>query len=154
MNRQDQNILQILQRNCRLTISEIAEQVGLSTSACHRRIKQLEEAGQIDAYRADLNARNLGLRIQVYVEISLTSQSDQAMEAFETAVRQCPEVLECHLMAGDADYLMRVAARSTDHFARIHRKSLAHLPGVSRMKTNFILRTIQPWTGFSLDSVV
>lgn len=151
MNKTDYKILQQLQKDCRMSIAELSEQVSLSTSACHRRVKQLEESGMIDGYSARLNARKLGLRIQVYVEISLTSQSDESLNRFERAVCECPEILECHLMAGDADYLVKVAARSTDHFETIHRQSLSHLPGVRSMKSNFVLRTIQPWEGYPVE---
>ena len=154
MNRIDQKILELLQNNCRQSIAEIAEQVNLSTSACHRRVKMLEESGMIDAYCAQLNARNLGFRIQVFVEISLTSQSDDSLSRFEQAVLECPDILECHLMAGEADYLVKLAARSTDHYERIHRRSLSRLPGIRSMKTNFVMRTIQPWKGYSLASAL
>lgn len=153
MNRTDEKILRLLQANCRLPISDLAEKVSLSTSACHRRVKLLEERGKIDGYSARLNARNLGYRVLVYAEISLNSQSDECLNSFEQAVKMCPEILECHLMAGQADYLIKVAARSTDHYERIHRRSLAHLPGVSNMKSNFVLRTIQPWEGYMIEAI-
>ena len=153
MSRTDEKILRLLQANCRLPISELAEKVNLSTSACHRRVKLLEEAGKIDGYSARLNARNLGYRVLVYAEISLNSQSDECLNNFEQAVKMCPEILECHLMAGQADYLIKVAARSTDHYERIHRRSLSHLPGVTNMKSNFVLRTIQAWEGYMIEAL-
>jgi len=148
MNSVDKRILQYLQKDCRLAVAELAEKVNLSTSACHRRVKILEQAGKIEGYSARLNARELGFRVLVYVEISLNSQSDDCLSSFEEAVKQCPEILECHLMAGEADYLVKIAARSTDHYERIHRKTLSHLPGVAKMKSNFVLRTIQAWEGY------
>jgi len=152
MNQSDQKILRLLQSDCRSSISEIAQKVNLSTSACHRRIKLLEESGKIEAYCARLNAKNMGYQVIVYAEISLNSQTDEALNEFETAVTDCPEILECHLMAGQADYLIKVAARGTDHFERIHRHSLSHLPGVSNIKSNFVLRTIQPWEGYLIEN--
>lgn len=152
MNRTDQKILELLQSNCRQSIADIAERVNLSSSACHRRVKMLEETGKIEAYCAQLNAKNLGFRIQVFVEISLTSQSEESLSRFEQAVKDCPDILECHLMAGEADYLVKIVARSTDHYERIHRRSLSPLPGIRSMKTNFVLRTIQPWSGYSLGN--
>ena len=148
MQRVDEKILRLLQQDCRLSVAQIAERVSMSTSACHRRIKQLEEQGYIDGYSARLRAGKLGFGIQVYVEISLNSQSDESLNRFEAAVRDNPEILECHLMAGEADYLIRVAARSTGDYERIHRKVLSHLPGVRSMRSNFILRTVQPWQGY------
>lgn len=151
MNRIDAKILKLLQKNCRIPIADLAEQINLSTSACHRRVKLLEESGKIDGYSARLNARELGYRVLVYAEISLNSQSDECLNNFEDAVKDCPEILECHLMAGDADYLIKIAAKSTDHYERIHRRTLSHLPGIARMKSNFVLRTIQPWEGYMIE---
>ena len=148
MNKINLKILRHLQKNCRMPIAELAELVNLSTSACHRRVKVLEEEGKIEGYSACLNARELGYRVIVYAEISLSSQNDDCFNSFEEAVKNCPEILECHLMAGDADYLIKVAAHSTDHYEKIHRKTLSHLPGISKMKSNFVLRTIQPWEGY------
>ena len=153
MNKVDVKILNLLQKNCRLAIADLATKVNLSTSACHRRVKLLEESGKIEGYSARLNARNLGYRVVVYAEISLNSQSDDCLIKFEQAVKNCPEILECHLMAGTADYLIKIAARSTDHYERIHRKTLSHLPGISNMKSNFVLRTIQPWEGYLVEGI-
>ncbi len=153
MNKVDEKILRLLQKDCRLSVAQIAEKVVLSPSACHRRIKLLEESGKIEGYCARLNARNLGYRMLVYVDISLTSQSDESLNNFEQAVRACPDILECHLTAGEADYLVKVAARSTDHYERIHRRVLSHLPGIANMKSNFVLRTIQPWNGYLIEGI-
>jgi len=151
MNKTEAKILQLLQKNCRMPIAELAERINLSTSACHRRVKLLEESGKIGGYSARLNARELGYRVLVYAEISLNAQSDECLNNFEKAVKDCPEILECHLMAGDADYLIKIAARSTDHYERIHRRTLSHLPGISKIKSNFVLRTIQAWDGYMIE---
>ena len=151
MNRTDSAILRILQKDCRLPTAELAQKINLSTSACHRRVKLLEASGKIEGYNARLDSKHLGYRVLVYAEISLRSQSDESMNHFEQAVKDCPEVLECHLMAGDADYLIKVAARSTDHYERIHRRTLSHLPGIAKMKSNFVLKTIQPWEGYLVE---
>ena len=153
MNRVDAKILQYLQSNCRLPIAELAEKVNLSTSACHRRVKLLEKSKKIEGYSARLNPQNLGYKVLVYAEVSLHSQSDECLNNFEDAVKTFPEILECHLMAGGADYLIKVAARSTEHYERIHRRVLTHLPGISRMKSNFVLRTIQEWEGYLVDGL-
>ncbi len=150
MNRIDSKILHLLQKNCRMPIVELAEYVNLSSSACHRRVKMLEESGKIEGYSARINPQELGYRVIVYAEISLNSQSDECLNNFEDAVKECPEILECHLMAGEADYLIKIAARSTDHYERIHRRTLSHLPDISKMKSNFVLRTIQPWEGYHI----
>ena len=96
----------------------------------------------IDAYVALLNARRLDRPTTVFVEITLSGQADEVLEAFEREVRRVPDVLECHLMAGTADYLLKVVAQDTEDFARIHRQYLARLPGVAQMHSSFALRTV------------
>lgn len=151
MNSIDKKILTLLQENSRHPISELAEKVNLSTSACHRRVKLLEESGKIEGYSARLNAIEMGYRVMIYAEISLRFQSDACLNSFEAAVKDCPEILECHLMAGEADYLIKIAAHSPEHYEQIHRKTLTHLPGVSSIKSNFVLKTIQPWEGYLVE---
>lgn len=138
----DRRILAALQKNARLTNAELSERVNLSPSACHRRVQRLEAEGLIDAYVALLNARRLGRPTTVFIEITLSGQADEVLEAFEREVRRIPDVLECHLMAGTADYLLKVVAEDTDDFARIHRQHLARLPGVAKMHSSFALRTV------------
>ncbi len=132
----------MLQRSGRISNVELSEQVNLSPSACHRRVQRLEAEGYIDAYVALLNARKLGRPTTVFVEITLSGQADEVLEAFEREVRRVPDILECHLMAGTADYLLKVVARDTEDFARIHRQFLARLPGVRQMQSSFALRTV------------
>jgi Lrp/AsnC family leucine-responsive transcriptional regulator len=138
----DRRILSALQKEGRLTNAELSERVNLSASACHRRVARLEAEGLIDAYVALLNARKMGRPTTVFVEITLSGQADEVLEAFEREVRRVPDVLECHLMAGTADYLLKVVAQDTDDFARIHRQYLARLPGVAQMHSSFALRTV------------
>lgn len=138
----DLRILALLQRDGRITNAELAERVNLSASACHRRVARLEAGGVIAGYAARLDPAAVGRRTFVFVEITLAGQSDALLEAFERAVALIPDVLECHLMAGTADYLLKVAARDTEDFARIHRRHLARLPGVRQMQSSFALRTV------------
>ncbi len=138
----DRRILSALQKDGRQTNAELSERVNLSPSACHRRVQRLEAEGLIDAYVALLNARKMGRPTTVFVEITLSGQADEVLEAFEREVRRIPDVLECHLMAGTADYLLKVVAEDTDDFARIHRQYLARLPGVQQMHSSFALRTV------------
>mgnify|MGYP003542314128 CR=1 FL=1 len=138
----DKRLLVLLQKHGRLTNAELADQVNLSPSACHRRVQRLEQAGYIDAYVALLNARKLGRPTTVFVEITLSGQADELLDAFEKAVRRVPDILECHLMAGTADYLLKVVAEDTEDFARIHRQHLARLPGVAQMQSSFALRKV------------
>ncbi len=122
--------------------AELSETVHLSASACHRRVARLEAEGYIRDYVALLDARKLNVPTTVFVEITLQGQSDEVLEAFERAVARIPDVLECHLMAGSADYLLKVVAQNTEDFAQIHRRSLARLPGVAQMQSSFALRTV------------
>lgn len=142
----DRRILATLQGRGRMSNADLAQSVNLSASACHRRVKRLEEVGVIRDYVALLDPRRLGHPTTVFVEITLSSQADDLLDAFERAVRLIPDVLECHLMAGTADYLLKVVARDADDFARIHRQRLAKLPGVAQMHSSFSLRVVQQTT--------
>jgi len=138
----DRRILEVMQKQGRISNADLAERIHLSASACHRRVQRLEAEGYIDAYVALLNARKLGRPTTVFVEITLSAQADEVLEAFEREVRRVPDVLECHLMAGTADYLLKVMAEDTEDFARIHRQYLTRLPGVAQMHSSFALRTV------------
>lgn len=102
----------------------------------------MEKEGYISNYVALLDARKLGVPTTVFVEITLQGQADEVLDAFERSVARIPDVLECHLMAGTADYLLKVVAQDTEDFARIHRQYLARLPGVGQMQSSFALRTV------------
>lgn len=138
----DRRILKALQKAGRLTNVELAEQVNLSASACHRRVQRLEAEGFIRDYVALLDARRMGRPTTVFVEITLSGQADEVLERFEKAVSLIPDVLECHLMAGSFDYLLKVVARDSEDFAQIHRRYLTRLPGVVQMHSSFALRTV------------
>jgi len=132
----------LLQTQGRASNAELAAQINLSPSACHRRVQRLEAEGYIRDYVALLDAKKLNRPTTVFVEITLQGQADEVLEAFEKGVKKIPDVLECHLMAGTADYLLKVVAEDTEDFARIHRQHLARLPGVAQMHSSFALRTV------------
>lgn len=138
----DRRILKVLQKKGRISNAELSEAVNLSPSACHRRVHRLEDEGYIRDYVALLDARKMSVPTTVFVEITLSGQADEVLEAFEKSVARIPDVLECHLMAGTADYLLKVVAENTEDFARIHRQYLARLPGVAQMQSSFALRTV------------
>ena len=142
----DRRILTVLQSDGRISNAELSERVHLSPSACHRRVARLEAAGLIAGYVALLDRRRIGRPTTVFVEITLSGQADDVLDAFEREVARIPEVLECHLMAGTADYLLKVSAEDSEDFARIHRRSLARLPGVAQMHSSFALRTVMQTT--------
>ncbi|MCX8955019.1 MULTISPECIES: Lrp/AsnC family transcriptional regulator [unclassified Ruegeria] len=138
----DRKILAALQKNGRMSNSELSEQVNLSPSACHRRVQRLEVDGYIRNYVALLDARKMNVPTTVFVEITLQGQAEEVLDVFEKAVARIPDVLECHLMAGTADYILKVVAENTEDFARIHRQYLSRLPGVAQMQSSFALRTV------------
>lgn len=144
----DVRLLALLQGNCRQSMEELAGKVGLSPSACHRRIGLLEEAGIISRYVAVLDPTALGLGVEFNVEISLNAQTDAALDAFEKAVKCVPEILECDLMTGQADYILRVAAHSIADYERLHRQQIGRLPHVARIESRLRLRTVKPWQGY------
>jgi len=148
----DRRILDVLQKQGRITNAELSERVHLSPSACHRRVQRLEAEGFIDRYVALLDARRLGRPTTVFVEITLQGQADDVLDAFEREVQKVPDVLECHLMAGTADYLLKIVAQDTEDFARIHRRYLARLPGVAQMHSSFALRTVFKTTACRSDA--
>lgn len=148
MDRIDVTLLAALQRDSSRAIAELAELAGISSSACHRRVKSLEEAGLITGYAAQIDPHKLGLRLHAFVEITLTSQSREAMDRFEAAVQLYDDILDCHLMSGQADYLLRIAATDLEQYDAIHRDCLARLPGVASMRSAFAIRRIKHWRGY------
>lgn len=148
MDEIDRKILRLLQNNCRLSIADIGDKVGLSASACHRRISLLEKDGVIENYTARLNGEKLGYNMTFYVEVSLESQSDAVLSAFEKAALGRPEVLECYLTTGEADYLIKVAAPDTKSYERIYKRTIAALPHVSRIQSSLVMKTVKRWSGY------
>ena len=147
MDRLDRRLLLELQADSGRPLSAVAERVGLSLSSCHRRARRLEERGAIAGYGARLDARALGLELEVFVEITLGSQSREALERFERAVRDEDDILECKLTSGSSDYIVRILARGVRDYERIHRETLARLPGVASMQSIFTLGTVKAWRG-------
>jgi len=150
LDRTDNLILAALQRDGRLSNRELAERAHLSESACLRRVQRLEQARVIEAYGALLNPAALGKPETVFIEITLHNQSEAALDAFERAVAASPDILECHLMAGDYDYLLRVAVADSADYERLHRKQLAAFPHVARIRSHFTLRRVSHRLGFEL----
>ena len=147
----DRKIIGVLQNDGRTSNADLAENINLSASACHRRVQRLHSTGIIKNYVALLNSRLVGLPTTVFVEITLSGQADEVLDAFERQVQLIPDVLECHLMSGSADYLLKVVAKDTDDFARIHRKYLARLPGVAQMHSSFSLRSVSNTTAYQYN---
>lgn len=138
----DRKMLRILQADGRMTNAELARHVNLSESACLRRLRALEEAKVIGRYAAVINERAVGLPISVFVTVTLDSQSEGALTAFEAAVAAVPEVMECYLMTGGSDYLLRLVVRDVDDLERTHSRELTRLPGVNRVSSSVAMRAV------------
>jgi DNA-binding Lrp family transcriptional regulator len=138
----DHRILIELERDGVLTSAALAERVGLSPSACHRRVKAMEAAGVIEGYAAILSEKALGRGATVFVAVTLENQRRETMAAFERAVAHCREVQDCHLMTGESDYLLRIVLNDDDRYERVHQETLSRLPGVRRLVSNFTIRTV------------
>jgi Lrp/AsnC family leucine-responsive transcriptional regulator len=142
----DRQILNTLQREGRLSNLELAERVHLSPSACLRRVKQLEESGVIAQYVALLNAKALGQHGTCFSIINLATMNDALLKAFEQAVRDEPEILDCFYVAGSNDYLIRFSYRDAEDLERFHTQVLMRLPGVERSNSMLVLRTVKKTT--------
>lgn len=140
MDQFDRKIIAALADDGRLPTVELANRVGLSASACTRRVQNLEAAGIIAGYRATIDPHAIGLGITAFVEITLERQNDDTLRAFESGLAACPNVLSCHLMSGSSDYLVQIVARDLPDFERLHANVLGHLPGVARIESKFALR--------------
>ena len=138
----DRAILTELQKNGRIANATLADKVGLSPSACSRRLDALENSGAIRGYHARVSNKALGHQMTAIVHISLSGQFQKTLREFEDAVRRCPNVLVCHLMSGEYDYILRVAAKDLADYERIHRDWLSNLPHVVKINSSFALREV------------
>jgi DNA-binding Lrp family transcriptional regulator len=138
----DRAILRLLRADGRMSNADLAEAVGLSPSACLRRVRLLEHRGIIRGYTALIEEAAPRDLVVVIVQITLDRQTDDHLKRFEEAVRRCPEVRECYLMTGVADYLLRVEARDAADYERIHKEALSRMPGVARIQSSFAIRTV------------
>ena len=147
----DLRILEVLQREGRISNQELADQVGLSPSPCLRRMRQLESTGVIQSYVALLDPAAVGLGLQAIVEVRLDRQTSASVAAFEKEILKYPQVLECDLMAGDWDYMLRVAARDLDDFREFCVNSLARIAGVGNVKSNICMKQVKYSTALPLS---
>lgn len=152
LDRFDRAILAELQRDGRISNVQLAGTVNLSESACLRRVRALEEAGLIERYVALLDQKKVGLTGTVFVHIALNREEQAQLAEFEAAVQQIPEVMECHLMTGEFDYLLRVVIADMADFERLHNEALTRLPGVSRVNSSVAIRTVRKTTELPLKS--
>ena len=147
----DRKILTALQENARISNVDLANRVGLSPSPCLRRVKMLEKDGVIQKYVCLLNQRVAGFPVSVFVNVTLERQVESALEEFESAIAKRPEVMECYLMTGDADYLLRVVTVDLASYERFLVNHLTRIPGVSSIKSSFSLKQVSYRTALPLD---
>ncbi len=150
MDRFDRLILEALQRDGRISNKQLAQQVHLSESACLRRVRALEEDGMIERYVAMVSQSKAGMPGDVLVHIGLHREEQSELAAFEEAVRDIPEVMECYLMTGEFDYLLRVVVADMADFERLHKDELTRLPGVARVNSSVAIRTVLKRTALPL----
>jgi DNA-binding Lrp family transcriptional regulator len=138
----DRKILREVTQDARLSQIVLAERVGLSPTACTRRLHALEARGIIKGYAAEIDAAELGFLMTVLVNITLERQSEDALSAFEREIAKCPDVVSCYLMSGNDDYLVQVQARDMEDYERIHKQHLSRMPGVARLHSSFAMRSV------------
>ncbi|WP_072395381.1 Lrp/AsnC family transcriptional regulator [Hyphomicrobium sp. CS1GBMeth3] len=138
----DRTIVRLLRLNARMSNAKLAEEAGLSPSACLRRIRALERSGVIRGYTAIVGASASETTMAVIINITLERQTEDVFNRFEAAVRKHPEIQECYLMTGGSDYLLRVEVENSAEFERIHTEILSMLPGVARIHSSFSIRNV------------
>ena len=142
IDRIDRNILRELQRDGRVSNTQLAQSVSLSESACLRRVRALEDSGLLKGYVGLVDQARAGYPGNVFIHITLHSQQERDLAKFEDAASEIPEIMECYLMSGDSDYLLRVIVADASDYERIHSQHLTRLPGVARVHSSFALRTV------------
>jgi DNA-binding Lrp family transcriptional regulator len=143
LNRQDRNILRELQQDSRLTVQQLADKVGMSSSACWRRVRALEQEGVIDRYSGQVNARKAGFGLSSMTLVSLARHEQKNVENFVREVLRHPEVLECFATSGEADFHLRVVVEDMDAYNRFLDDFIFRLPGVSQVRSNIVLKEIK-----------
>ena len=148
----DRKILAILQEDGRITNVELARRVGLTAPPCLRRVRTLEEDGAIKSYHAKLNAPTLGYGIMVFAMVSLKSQAEDALQAFETHMSALPEVRECHMLNGEIDFLLKIVAHDLQSFQSFLTSKLTPAPNVASVKTSLTIRSFKDESGVPVDA--
>lgn len=152
-NEIDLQILSDLQTNGRLTNIELARRAGISAPPCLRRIRSLEELGVIRGYHADINPSMLGFGVFVFTQVGLHSQNDSDLRAFEDQVSKWPLVRECHMVAGDADFLLKVVARNWDEYQRFLSTQLTTIPNVKNVKSKLVVKVSKNLPGIPVEEI-
>lgn len=150
-NRADCQIIAILQKNARATLAEIADAAHLSVSQTQRRLKRLEEAGVILGYVARVDATAVGLEVEAYAEVTLNRQDTDSVQRFHSAVQAIPEIIECHRVSGDADYLLRVVAADLKGYSRLAQTTIVAIPEVDRLRSLIVFESFKNTTEIPLN---
>lgn len=150
----DAAILDRLQRNARISNASLAKSVGLSPSACLRRVRALEEKGYVRSYVTMLNPERLGLGASVFIQVSLEKKDEVTLQGFERAIAKCPEVVECYLMTGDSDYLLRVVVPDVASLERFLVNHLTKIRGINSIRSSFSLKQVKYTTALPMDAVL
>lgn len=153
LDRVDLRILSILQREGRISNIDLSQRVGLSPTPCHRRVHRLEEENVIQSYAALLNPQMLGLGVSVFVQVRLGQQRATALASFENVVATSPEIMECHMVSGECDYLLRVQVRDVSEFKRFVREQLSNHPSVAQTSSAIVLDSPKQTTALPLPAI-
>lgn len=148
----DRRILEGLQQNARISNVDLAGRVGLSPSACSRRVRELEQSGVIQRYTMLVDPEAVGMPVSVFINVRLERQAEPDLEAFEAAIAGLPEVMECYLMTGDSDYLLRVVASDIAAYRRFLLEHLTRIPGVANIQSSFALNQVKYRTALPLPA--
>ena len=151
MDRIDRHLLAELQRDADRSMQELGERVGLSHTPCWRRVKRLEDRGLIRVRVALLDAEQLDLAVNVFVNVSLKRHQENALNRFEDAVQAVPEIVECYSVSGETDFLLRVVVADVSAYERLLKATLVHLPEVGNLTSTFALRQVKYTTALPLD---
>ena len=152
LDRIDRRILHDLQADGRMTNVELARRAGISAPPCLRRVRALEKAGLIKGYHAEVNAEALGFAVTIFAQVGLSSQAEPDLKAFEALMASYPEVRECHMLAGEADFLLRIVATDWDAYQRFLTTRLTPAPNVSHVKSALAIRTTKSEPGVPIDA--
>jgi Lrp/AsnC family leucine-responsive transcriptional regulator len=147
----DRQILELLQENARLSNVALARRVGLSPSACLRRVQALEAQGYIRRYVTLLDPVRVGLGVSIFIQVSLEKKDESSLKRFEKAMTRRPEVMECYLMTGDSDYLLRVVVTDVAEFERFLMEHVTKIPGIATIKSSFTLKQVKYTTALPVD---
>ena len=150
IDKTDTKILELLQRDSRISNAELAENIGMSASPCWRRVKHLEDTSIIKGYGVLLDRKKIGLGVMVFIRVSIDSHSEKEAKKFEEQVTALEHVVACYSIGGDADFLLQVVSPDLDTYAEFSMSIIRRLPGIKEMQSMFVLKEIKPFLGFPI----